>query len=137
MSTSPNNSSLPIIGFTLINHSAKTLVLKTIRLNITHLQSGINGLPQATALKSIIKYQLCINNKTHHLLEPLQLPSKLAAKFDIELYEKIMDGEIVPPQGRMVLSFTFEFSNDISTVIPDIFLNCSSKNEPLKIYMIS
>ncbi len=135
-STSPNNSSLPIIGFTLINHSAKTVVLKTVHLNITRLQSGIHGLPQATALKSIIKYQLCIDDNIHHLLEPLQLPSNNAAKFDIELYEKIIEDEIVPPQGRMVLSFTFEFNNDISTVIPDIFLNCTSKNDPLRIYRL-
>lgn len=102
------------------------------------MESGLSGIPIAEVVKSIVTYKICINSdkdeNVYHLIEPIQLPSNQAIKFDTELYEKLNDDEIVSPQGRRVLFFTFEFSNDIKISIPRICLNCKSENELLKIY---
>ncbi len=131
-------SPFPILSFTLINHTNKTVVLKAIRVRTKNLPSGIYGLPQAGVLKSLIKYKLCISEGNQEsifqLAEQLQCPSSQGMKFDIELYQKIIDNEIVPPQGRMVLFFVFEFSSDMKIVAPTIHLNCTYENEPLVIY---
>lgn len=133
-----NKSTFPLIGFTLINHTIRTLVLKTIQLKVKKLPSGINDIPQPQVLKSLAKYKLCIyDENVFHLTEPLQLPSNQAMKFDIELYEKIFNNEIVSPQGRMVLFFVFEFSNDINISVPKICLNCNDEDEPLYILQCS
>lgn len=130
-------SPFPVLSFTLINHVDKTVVLKTIRVKVKNLPSGIHGIPKAKVLKSLIKYEICINANgdanIYPLSEPIQLPAHHAAKFDIELYEKIIGEEIVAPQGRKVLSFIFEFSDELKVAIPKIFFNCTNENELLKI----
>lgn len=131
-----DKSPFPVISFTLINHSEKTIVLKTIQLSVKNLPSGIGGIPQAAILKSTVKYHLCINEdpdqNTYNLSEPIQIPAGQAVKFDVELFEKITD-HITPPQGRKVLYFLLKFSSNHCENIPPIFLNCQSEDEPLKI----
>ena len=135
-----NNSPFPVISFTLINHVGKTLVLKTIKLKVNRLESGISGIPRAAVLKSLVKYKVSIdsgkNENVYHLAEPIQLPSNQAVKFDLELYEKMTDTENVI-QGRMILFFVLEFSNNIAISVPKIYLNCKDENEGLKIFHLS
>lgn len=124
----------PIIGFTFINHTNRTLVLKAIRLKPHRLQQGINGIPQVQVIKSLIKYKMGIKDESVlHLVEPLQLPSNQAMKFDVELYEDVCENESIPPEGRIVLYFGFEFSNDITVSIPKIYLNCENENDAIKV----
>lgn len=133
-----DKSPFPVISFTLINHTRRTLVLKTIRLKVKKLPSGIHGIPKAHILKSLTKYKFgiddSIDENIYQLLEPLQLPANQAMKFDIELYEKISITEVAAPNGRNILFFTFDFSNEIKILIPKIFLNCTDENESFEIH---
>lgn len=125
---------IPVISFTLINHFNHTVVLKTIRMFVKHLPSGLNGIPEASALNSVIKYRLYMKKpgeNIYPLQNPLQIPTGVAAKFDTEVYSKMVGDIDIAPIGRYVLYFTFDFSGGISLTIPPIFLNCSGENEPL------
>ena len=137
--SSSAKSQLPLIGFTIINHTDKTVVLKVIKAAVIQLQSGLSGLPQAAVLKSLNRYSFCLSGaqNKYSLINPLHLPTGASAKFDVELYEQIVNNEIVAPQGRMVVEFVFEFSNNITLIVPKIFLNCKSENDPLTIGYLS
>lgn len=126
----------PVIGFTIINHLPRTMVLHRIKLNITPLPHGLSGIPQATVLKSLIKYRLCIRSLQGNdfpLTDPIQLPAKSAVKFEIELYTLMSDGSEVAIGGRLILHFVFEFDDQFKLTLPDLFLNCTDAKEPLTI----
>lgn len=137
---SVDKSELPIISFTLINHFSRTMVLKTIKLKVKYLPSGLSGIPKASVLKSLVKYRLCIYTNDiniYPLTTPLQIPANTAVKFDTEIYTKMVGDLDVAPGRRLVLYFVFEFSGDVSLEVPPVFLNCKSENELLKIYRVS
>lgn len=128
---------IPVISFTLINHFPNTVVLKTIRMYVKHLPSGLSGIPQAAALNSVFKYRLYmkkLGENIYPLQQPLQIPAEVAAKFDAEVYSKMVGDIDIAPIGRYVLYFTFDFSGGISLTIPPVFLNCCGENEPLTIW---
>ncbi|OQP56450.1 HNH endonuclease signature motif containing protein [Niastella populi] len=132
----PGKPEIPVIGFTLINHSPKTVVMKTIRMFAKHLPSGLSGIPHASALKSAVKYRLCITKlgeKLYPLRSPLQIPAGLAAKFDTEIYCKMVGDLDIAPVGRYVLYLSFYFNGNNILTAPPVFLNCSGENEPLMI----
>lgn len=125
-----------IISFTLLNHFPQTVVLKSIRIFVKRLPSGLSGVPTASTLKSIIQYRCCINlagENIYPLEQPLQIPANVGAKFDAAVYYEASGGNCYAPVGRSILYFSFDFSGNNSVTIPPIFLNCCSENEPLKI----
>lgn len=129
---------IPIISFTLINHFPTTMVMHRIRLFVKPLLSGLSGIAQAAPLNSSVKYRLYVKKNTesiYALNSPLQIPAGLAAKFDTELYSKMVGDIEIAPIGRMVLFFTFDFNSDISLQVPPIFLNCRKENDPLRIWV--
>lgn len=106
---------IPVIGFTLINHSARTIVMKTIRMIVKRLPSGLSGIPRASALESAAKYRLCINKlgeNVYPLRTPLQIPAGIAAKFDTEVFCIMVGGVDIAPIGRYVLYFSFDFNGN-------------------------
>lgn len=126
----------PIFKFTLINQSRNTVVLKTIRLQVKKLPSGIHGWQGARVLRPLITYQMQIEGKNNvlHLNNPIEVMGGVAFMFQVELFEKFsQEPGRFEIQGRMVLSFAFEFSNGLSIHAPNICLNCQSENETLKI----
>lgn len=133
-----SKSPFPIINFTFINHSSKTIILKRINLKVKFLPRGISGIPMASVLKPLSKYQIQIadGNNFLNLNNPIQVPSYVALLFQIELSKKSYD-EIYEIKGRVILNFSFEFSDSITLTIPKLFLNCNSEDEGFKIYMLS
>jgi hypothetical protein len=125
---------IPVIGFTLINHSARTIVMKTIQMFVKRLPSGLSGIPRASALESAANYRLCINKlgeNVYPLRTPLQIPAGIAAKFDTEVFCVMVGGVDIAPVGRYVLYFSFDFNGNNILTVPPVFLNCSEENEPL------
>ncbi len=135
----PGMYDIPSIGFTIINHFPTTMVLKTIRMFVKHLPSGLSGIPQASLVKTVATYRLQIKKQGENiypLQEPLQIPAGTAAKFETEVYSVVFEKDEVGPIGRFVLYFTFDFNADVSLTIPPIFLNSSAENDPLIVRMI-
>ncbi len=136
---SDNNrkSPFPIISFTLINHKSKTIVFKKIHLKIKSLPQGISGIPYPKVLKPLAKYQIQIKGERNVLIleSPIHIPSNESFMFQVELSQDLMNNnERYEVQGRKVLCFTFEFSDSTSLQIPNLYLNCKSENEQMRIY---
>lgn len=134
-------SPFPIIGFTLINHSKNTIILKAINVKTKYLPSGLSGIPSAIVLKSLIRYKICINatkqGGRHQIKEPIQVPSLQGVKFELELYEKVFNDKTTYPDSRIVLNFEFEFSGNMILNIPTIYLNTMNENEDSTIVELS
>lgn len=126
-------SSFPVIGFTLINHTENTIVLKVINVKTQYLPSGLHGIPSAMVLKSLIKYRICINETKEgvrfQLIEPIQIPADQGVKFDVELYQKVFNDKTTYPDSRIILNFQFEFSGNLFLYVPTIYLNTMDENE--------
>ena len=133
-----SKSPFPIINFTFINHSSRTIILKRINLKAKFLPRGISGIPKASVLKPLTKFQIQITEENNflNLSNPIQVPSDIAFFFQIELSKKSC-GEIYEIKGRVILNFSFEFSNSITLTIPKLFLNCTSDEERFKISTLS
>jgi hypothetical protein len=130
-------SPFPILNFVIVNNENKMVVLRRICLTVNFLPSGIHGLPQARILKPLAIYQLQIEGKNNSLLlpNPIQVPSKQAFMFQIELSSKLSNQNTrYEIQGRKVLHFSFEFSGGLNLKAPAVYLNCLSENETSKIY---
>jgi len=132
-------SPLPIINFSFINHSKRTLLLKEIQLKAKHLPKGISGFSKPVILKSIAKYNIKLSDgdeiTSFRLIDEIQVPSGQAFKFQVQLFE-IFNNECCLVQGRKVLFFSFIFNNNISINAQRIFLNCTSENEKMNIYIL-
>lgn len=135
-----DKSEFPILNFSLINHTSKTILFQEIKLKAKHLYSGLSGIPQAKILKPIAKFkiQLPSDNKTSifTLTDEIVVPAKQAFKFQVQLFEQWND-EIFSISGRKVLYFTFGFNNKLSINVPTIFLNCKSENEKMELVILS
>lgn len=133
-------SPLPIINFSFINHSKRTILLKEIQLKAKHLSKGISGLPKPVILKSIAKYNIKLPYENEitsfKLIDEIQVPSGQAFKLQVQLFE-ILNDESYAIQGRKVLFFSFIFNNDISISAQKIFLNCTSENDKMRIMYLS
>lgn len=55
-----DKSPFPILNFSLINQSSRTILFCGIRLEIKQLHGGLSGIPEPCILKSIAKYQIQI-----------------------------------------------------------------------------
>lgn len=134
-----DKSPFPIINFTIINHGNKIVVLKKIQVNVKNLPRGISGIPQPTVLKALAIYQMQVASEKNvlNLPNPIHVPPNESFMFQIELSEKLMaKNERYEIVGRKVLYFSFEFSNDVILKIPNLYLNCNSENEQMRIYFM-
>lgn len=135
-----NKSEFPILNFSLINHTTKTILFKEIRLKAKHLYSGISGIPRPRILKPIAKFKIELPNENKQinfkLLDEIEVPAGQAFKFQVQLFERRND-ETFSIDGKKVLYFTFVFNNNLSLTAPTVFLNCGSENEKMKISILS
>lgn len=53
-----DNSEFPILNFSFINHTTKTILLKEIKLKAKHFFSGLSGINQPRILKSVAKFKI-------------------------------------------------------------------------------
>jgi len=134
------NSEFPILNFSLINHTTKTILLKEIRLKVKHLYGGLSGIPRPKILKSIAKFKIELPSQdkvsTLKLLDEIEVAAAQAFKFQVQLFEQWND-KIFPIDGRKVLYFTFVFNNKLLLNAPAIFLNCRSENEKMSLYTLN
>jgi hypothetical protein len=130
-----DKSPFPIISFSLINHSNRTILLKEIELKTKHLYSGLSGIPEPKILKSLaeFKIQLPYGDETefYKLHDEIEVPARQAFKFKVQIYSSYY-----PIRERKVLYFNFKFNNNISISAPSVFLNCESENEGLKVVIL-
>ena len=134
ISDDEQKSPFPIFNFTIINHRNRTIILKKINLKVKNLPRGISGLPQVKVLKPKAKYLIEIKGETNALIltNPIQLPANESVMFQVELSEKFMaEKERYEIQGRKVLYFSFEFSDNIVLPAPNLYLNCKSESEKI------
>ncbi|MEZ5017276.1 MAG: HNH endonuclease signature motif containing protein [Flavipsychrobacter sp.] len=133
-------SRYPILQFSVVNNSKQTVLLTGIELKSKKLPSGISGIPKPYELKSLATYKILLPSgqdiSKYSLENELVLYKESAAKFSIEPYLQIC-GKKYPPNGRMILYFTFIFNNNIRVPVSDIFLNCKDDNESFTIAIIS
>jgi len=129
----------PIISFSLINHSSKTILLKEINLKIIHLYSGLAGPPdfsQPGFLKSMAFFKMELPDESEigkfKLKEEIEVPASRALKFDIEVYRRFSDMDI-RITGRKHLLFSFQFNNNIILKAPTIFLNCNPGEDDIEL----
>lgn len=134
-----DKSPYPIINFSLINHSPKTILFTSIQLKVKHLYSGLSGIPIPGILKPMAKYRVQLPNDkdltNYNLENEIVVPGNQAFKFQIELYTYWND-EYYPINGRKVLNFNFIFNNTILISLPKIFLNCKNENEKIRIVQL-
>jgi hypothetical protein len=135
-----NRSQLPMLVFSFINHSPRTILLNKIHLKAKHLYSGLNGFSIPRILKSIAKYRIryfdASKVSVFELPNQIEVPSGQAFKFEIEVFRFWRDKEY-PVEGRNVLNFTFCFNNNVSIQAPTVFLNCKNENEGVELSILS
>ncbi|MDQ3110125.1 MAG: hypothetical protein M3R17_09535, partial [Bacteroidota bacterium] len=133
-------SPFPIFDFSFVNHLSKTIVLKSIRLRIKGLYSGLSGMPRASVLKPLHKYVL---NYDYSLGEnilladpPITVPSGQSFRFQVQV-SKTYNGKIFAPDDRFMLYFAFDFNSDIIVVAPDILLNTETDDDFVQLFYAS
>lgn len=129
-------SPYPIINFSLINNSTKTVLLTMIRLMAKHFEGGLSGFSQPNLLKPIAKFQIKIplENETtcFHLIDEIEVPPMKAFKLQVQLFWQGTK-EILPFDGIAKLNFNFRFNNNIYISTSEIFLNCNDENSVTEI----
>ncbi len=83
----------------------------------------------------LYKIKMPLNGETENtiLKDELVIPSDLAFKFQIELYNENMQC-FIPPLNRYALRFKFGFNNDFYIDIPVILLNTEKEYDKLQFY---
>lgn len=132
--------SFPILNFGLINHLQRTILLREIHLNSYHLPSGLSGIPRSRELKPIARYNIPIpdeGKRTRVILDSeIEVPSNMAFKFQTMLFYQHSDQRRYQVDARVVLNFAFAFNAGMVISAPDVYLNCKSRNEPLRLYSL-
>ncbi|MDP2692896.1 MAG: HNH endonuclease signature motif containing protein [bacterium] len=134
-----NKYPYPIINFSLINNSRKTVLMTNINIKSKILPIGLSGpaIPLPKVLKPSIKYELEIPEKgetSNVLLEnEIEIPESRAFKFQAEFFCKYNEVSY-PPLGKYILYLELYFNNDFKVMIPPILLNCKSDDEQLTHY---
>lgn len=135
-----NKSPFPILSFSFINHTPRTILLTTIRLKTKHIYSGLSGIQEPRILKPTTKYKIAIpptDKETNLIIEDqIEVPAEQAFKFQVQLFEN-WNKQDFPIDGRKILYFKFEFDNNVIIQAPEIFLNCRSEDEKINIAVIS
>lgn len=129
----------PILNFSLINNSGKTVLLTNIKIKSKILPVGLSGpsIPLPNVLKPSIKYELEIpkNTETNNVIleNEIEIPKSRAFKFQTEFYCKYKKS-VYPPLGKYVLYLELYFNNDFNIEVPPILFNCKSEDEQLTYY---
>jgi len=135
-----DKSPFPILNFSFINHTSKTVLFTSIQLKAKHLSSGLSGIQQPQFLKSMIKFKIQVPSEMEltefRLIDEIEVPSGQAFKFQVQLYINF-DKKDYPIEGRKILFFTFKFNNNVSVTSPTIFLNCKNENEKMQIRLLT
>jgi hypothetical protein len=130
----------PVFDFTFVNHYNKTIVLKSIKLFVKSLYSGLSGLPlPPTKVESIHTYQMKFQYGKKNLLRadpPIQIGANQAFRFKLQLMNEY-NGKIFQIEGRNILYFSFDFNSDITVVAPKVYLNTKNDNADIPIYVLS
>lgn len=134
-------SLFPIFNFSLINHSDKTVVLTNIELTVKKMPTGLCGpvIQAPSILRPSILYKIKMpsNGETENtiLKDELVIPSDLAFKFQVELYDESM--QCFMPPNKYALRFKFGFNNDFYLDIPVILLNTEKEYDKLQFYRLA
>lgn len=121
-------SLFPILNFTFINNSLKTILLTNIKLTSKSLPIGLSGpVPEIpTILRPTIKYKIKLpkDGETVNTIlnDEIVIPTNAAFKFQVEIFNDYMEN-FMPPHNKYVLNFKFGFNNDFYIEIPMILLN--------------
>lgn len=130
----------PVLNFTIINHSNRTVLLWRIRTFGKRVFSGISGIPPSSVLKPLAKYFIAVNYSADGvqlvLTEHIQIPANQSALFQVILAEDAVS-EYHYFDHATQLNFVFDFNGDIFIKSPDILLNCDDKNQKMKVYFVS
>jgi hypothetical protein len=125
-------SPFPIFDFSFVNHLSKTIVLKSVRLRMKRLYSGLSGIPQASTLIPLCKYILNYNGSLGENVlladPPISVPPGQAFRFQVQVVSQ-WNNELYAPDGRYILFFAFDFNSDIQVIAPDILLNTETDND--------
>lgn len=134
-----NENLAPLFNFTLINHSAKTVLLWRIKVYAKHVFVGISGIPPASVLKPLAKYFIPVNYSPdgvmYVLAEPIQIPANQSVLFQIAFAEDA-GTEYHYFDHASQLNLIFYFNNDLNANSPDLLLNCDDKNQKMKVYLM-
>lgn len=128
-------SLFPILNFSFINNSHKTILLTNIILTNERLPIGLSGpdIPLPNILRPLIKYQIKLPNNKETvntiLKDEIEIPQGRAFKFQIELYAESMD--LFKPPHKYALDFKFGFNNNFYIEIP-ILLNSKKYYDSLQ-----
>ena len=130
-------SPFPILNFTFINNSERTILLTNIELKNRRLPVGLSGPPieVPTILRPTIKYKIRLpeDGETINttLNDEIIIPKNTAFKFQVEIFNDYME-RFMPPHNKYAIYFKFGFNNDFYIDIPKILLNSSMDYEKLK-----
>jgi len=134
-----DKSLYPILNFSLINNSKKTILLTSIHLGCKVMPVGLSG-PAPTLpkiLRPLITYKIKIPNEGDinnvFLDEEIEVPAGSAFKFQIELFNEY-NNVLYPPLGKYGLYFSFKFNSDFEVKAPTVLLNCKKEYDELPIY---
>ncbi|MDT0648164.1 HNH endonuclease [Zunongwangia sp. F260] len=121
-------SLFPIFNFSIINNSLETILLTGIRITARRLPIGLAGpnIPLPNILRPSITYKIKMPEDGEtietNLIDELEVPSKRAFKFQVELYDDSME-RFKPPFNKYVLHIELRFNNDFYIKIPKVLLN--------------
>jgi hypothetical protein len=129
-------STFPVLRFHFINHTEKTIVLRSVELNVKHLFSGMSGLPRPSTVHRSEILELVVEN-SHALmeLEETQIPSKHAYTLCLRILEK-SGGEYFVPDSRQILQFSFKFNNGVDVLPPRVMLNTDNETEGIPLVVM-
>jgi hypothetical protein len=130
-------SPYPLLKFTFINHTKKTIVLKSINSKIKTLPSGmleIGGPFQYGVVKSIARHKIHMiyseEVNSYQLINPIYAKADSPFSFQLELSEG-NDEDRQPIEDRRAVYLSFNFTTG-TVRIPTIYFNCTDGNEPVK-----
>jgi HNH endonuclease len=131
----------PVINFSLINHTLRTVLFQEILLKVYYMPSGLSGIPKARILRPLARYQISLPEeevpRRFVLPDEIEVPASAAFKFQVELFSEGMNQEKYQVSGRLVLQFSFTFHGGRAVTCPEICLNCEYRDQPMRIYMLS
>lgn len=126
----------PIFDFSFINNSNDTIILKKLHLNVESLPSGISGLPESGILNPLAKFSLVLDpqKNTNTLNLNIFAKPKVPFRFQVEVSRHNFNyQEYETFKDRYILSFKFEFNNNVIVKAPKVLLNTHSEETVSKI----
>lgn len=137
--TSGSQTGKPIFEFRFINHSNKTVILKSIESFLNVVPSSLNGVGEPDSMygspgpvRSIITYDLKVEYDERVVHRPettIEVQSKRAFSFQTMFYTG-RGKDKLNITGRTTLDVVFRFSDGHEVVAPTLFLNCDNTQGP-------